>query len=104
MKEIMNIFDIQTIPHQGIVIGGTNTALDTLSREKIRALIGKLIMIRTSKRIFSAKVIDVDITTSLTGKKNIFILLPAKDLKRRNLAKYLQRKNGAIEKHTVVFS
>jgi hypothetical protein len=31
MQEIMKIFDIHTIPNRGIVIGGTNPTLDTLS-------------------------------------------------------------------------
>jgi 5-methylcytosine-specific restriction endonuclease McrBC GTP-binding regulatory subunit McrB len=78
MKEVMTIFDVHSIPNKGIVIGGTNAALDNLSREQIRALIGKQVEIHSLKNIFSVDVIDIDVTNSLTGKKNIFILLPPK--------------------------
>jgi hypothetical protein len=75
MKEMTKIFDIHIIPHQGVAIGGTNAALDRLSREEIRTLIGKQIEIHTLTSILYADVVDVDVTSSLIGKKNIFILL-----------------------------
>ncbi len=75
MKEIMKIFDIHTIP-RGIVIGGVNPSLDSQSLDDVKSLIGKSIEIHTAKTSLPVKVIDVGITSSLTGKKNIFILLP----------------------------
>jgi hypothetical protein len=76
MKEKMiKVFDIHIIPHRGIAIGGTNAALDRLSRWEIQTLIGKQIEIHTLENILYADVVDVDVTSSLIGKKNIFILL-----------------------------
>jgi len=76
MQEIMKIFDIHTIPNRGIVIGGTNPTLDTLSHEEIQNLVGKFVEIHTLKSAIQTKVIDMGITIALTGRKNIFLLLP----------------------------
>lgn len=76
MTKIMKIFEVHTIPNKGVVIGGTNVALNNFSREEICALIGKQIEIHTLKGTLYANVIDIEVTKSLAGKKNIFILLP----------------------------
>lgn len=92
MKEIMKIFDIHTIPHRGIVIGGINPSLDSQSPEDIKNLIGQSIEIHTAKTTLPVKVLDISITSSLTGKKNIFILLP------------LAFKVDNIDKHSIAYS
>jgi hypothetical protein len=76
MTKIMTIFDIHTIFHRGIAIGGVNPSLDSQSPEDIKKIIGQSIEIHTAKASLPVKVLDVGITSSLTGKKNIFILLP----------------------------
>ncbi len=76
MREIMKIFDVHPIPNRGVVIGGTNPLLDNWPRQKIQAWIGKEVEIHTVKTVLPAKVIDVTVSSSLTGRKNIFILLP----------------------------
>jgi hypothetical protein len=76
MTEIMKIFDVHTIPNKGVVIGGTNMALNRFSRQEICALIGKQIEIHTLKSTLHANVIGIEVTSSLAGNKNIFILLP----------------------------
>jgi hypothetical protein len=76
MREIMKVFDVHPIPNRGVVIGGTNPLLDHWSRQTIQAWIGKEVEIHTTKTVLPAKVIDVTVASSLTGHKNIFILLP----------------------------
>jgi len=76
MREIMKIFDVHPIPNRGVVIGGTNPLLDHWPRQTIHAWIGKKVEIHTAKTVLPAKVIDVTVASSLTGHKNIFILLP----------------------------
>jgi hypothetical protein len=92
MREIMKIFDIHSIPNRGVVIGGTNPLLDTWPLQQIQAWIGKEVEIRTLKMVLPTKVMDVTVSSALTGRKNIFILLP------QNF------KMGDIEEPAVVYS
>ena len=83
----MTIYDIFEIPNRGLVIGGVNPDLDATSYEQIQKLIGTFIEIhRSNGSILKTRVIDIDISTSLANKKNIFILLP-EEIKKTDLQK-----------------
>jgi hypothetical protein len=76
MQKIITVHDMFEIPNRGLVLGGVNPDLDTMDDKQIKELIGAFIEIRKldgSK--IKTRVIDVDISTSLSNKKNIFILL-----------------------------
>jgi hypothetical protein len=77
MDKIITIYEMFDIPNRGLVIGGVNPSLDTMSYKQIRKLIGTSIEIHQSNgSVLKTPIIDVEISTSLANKKNIFILLP----------------------------
>ena len=87
MKKIMTVYDIFEIPNRGLVIGGVNSDLDAVSYEQIKKLIGTFIEIhQCNDSILKTQVIDVDTSTSLAGKTNIFLLLP-EEIKKKALQK-----------------
>lgn len=76
MKMIMKIQDIFEIPEKGVVLGGVNPTFDSLSYDEITERIGKQIEIRNPNgNIEKASVSSVEVSESLIGNKNIFILL-----------------------------
>jgi hypothetical protein len=77
MKPIITVYDVIEIPNKGVVLGGINQQLDSLSIGDIRQLVGSEIEVRNSNgTVLKSPVIDVDASSSLVGKKNIFILIP----------------------------
>lgn len=72
----MRVQDIFEIPEKGIVIGGVNPTFDSLSYDEINKRIGKQIEIQNPNgKIEKVSVSSVEVSESLLGKKNIFILL-----------------------------
>lgn len=78
VTKIITIEDIYEIK-KGVVIGGVNRALDTLTSEEIKKQVGHKISI-TSKNgdTLTFSVLDVDTSISIIGQRNIYILLPKK--------------------------
>lgn len=75
---IMKIQDVFAVDKRGVVIGGTNSDFDRLSPDEVRRKIGTEIEIRNlNGAISKVPVIEVEVSNSLLGQKNIFILLPA---------------------------
>ncbi len=71
----MRVQDIFEIPEKGIVIGGVNPTFDSLSYDEINKRIGKQIEIQNPNgKIEKVSVSSVEVSESLLGKKNIFIL------------------------------
>ena len=78
MRKIMTIFDVFEAKNRGIVVGGSDRALDTLAPLQIRDLIGtEVAVLNTDGTTAKYRVLDVQITYSLINKKNVFILLPS---------------------------
>jgi hypothetical protein len=77
MRKIMKIFDVFEAKNRGIVVGGSDRALDTLAPDQIRDLIGMEVeVLNTDGAKGQYRVLDVQITYSITNQKNVFILLP----------------------------
>jgi hypothetical protein len=77
MKKIMQILDIFEVEGKGVVIGGNNSDLDSMSNEEISQYIGKFIELQslTGSKI-KTEVLNIELSESLTGAKSIFLLLP----------------------------
>ncbi|MGE0085794.1 MAG: hypothetical protein AB7S75_15395 [Desulfococcaceae bacterium] len=82
MKKIFTIYDIFEVPNRGIVIGGINPEFDRMSYDEIKKIVGKTIEIhKPDGVIIKSCVADFDISISIVGKKNLFILLEG-DIKK----------------------
>ncbi len=77
MEKIMTIKDIRDVPGKGLVIGGTNSKLDDLTPKEIEQKIADYIELRchSSNSVRRLSVLGVNVTESIIGKKNLFILL-----------------------------
>lgn len=77
MEKIMNIFDIFESPNRGVVVGGVSEKFDGLSPAEVRSVVGEVIELHNpSGSVAEFAVVDVETSSSSTGQKNIFILLP----------------------------
>ena len=74
MRKIMKIFDVFEAKNRGIVVGGSDPALDRLAPSQIQDLIGTEVEAKY-------RVLDVQITYSVIDQKNVFILLPSETKK-----------------------
>jgi hypothetical protein len=79
---ILNIHDVIVVKGKGLVIAGTNPQLDNLSNKEIVELVGNQIEIHSlAGQVANYQVLGVEISTSISGGKNIFILLPESVMK-----------------------
>lgn len=79
MKKLIDIHDSFLKSDKKLVLGGTNNLLDKLSKEEIKGLVGKMIILkRPGLEDMLLHVLDVDISNSMANKKNIFILVNEK--------------------------
>lgn len=79
MTELLfTISDIITTP-EGVAICGTSPKLDSLQDAEIAALINGLIVVDLPAERSTQRVLKVQSTISLIGKKNVFLLLSCKD-------------------------
>jgi hypothetical protein len=75
-NKIFDIADIFELPDFGIVICGMSSTLSPFSKKDIVELIGKKIQINFENRNPKAfEVLKVEISTSITGQRNICINL-----------------------------
>jgi len=78
MEAIMRIQDVFKANEKEIVIGGTNSNYNKLSAKEIRQKIGRQIEVHHPSGLVSRiPVANVEVSDSLLGQKNIFILLPS---------------------------
>ena len=85
MRKIMKIFDVFEAKNRGIVVGGSDRALDTLAPDQIRDLIGTEVEVLNANGAKAKhRVLDVHISYSIIDQKNLFILLPP-DTKREDV-------------------
>jgi hypothetical protein len=76
MIPIISVEDSFAIPSRGIVVSGVNSLLDNEAHDSIKSLIGECVRIcRFGEDDLLAEVLEVTISESLIGKKNISILL-----------------------------
>ena len=81
----IKIFDIFETPDKALVVGGTSNDFDNLSNDEIRNQIGSKIQLQNPDgSIVQTNVIEVELSSSLVGKKNVFLLLPS-NLKRSSI-------------------
>lgn len=86
----MKVSDIFEVPAKGLVVGGTNNAFDNLSNEEVRNQIGNKVQLQNPDgSTIQTRVVKVELSNSLVGSKNIFLLLPS------NLTKN-SIQNGAV--------
>ena len=72
----MKILDYFEHPQFGVIVSSTNSKFDNFSDDEIKKRIGDtIVLVSNSRQRKFAKVKNVDIATSLTGKKNINICL-----------------------------
>lgn len=82
MRKIMKIFDVFEAKNRGIVVGGSDPALDRLAPSQIQDLIGTEVeILNTDGAKAKYRVLDVQITYSVIDQKNVFILLPSETKK-----------------------
>jgi hypothetical protein len=76
MTLLFSVEDSFFIPGKGIVVSGVNPSFDGESHEDIVSIIGGLVRIHIDNEVDRiGNVLDVGVGESLTGKKNISILL-----------------------------
>ena len=81
MKMLFTIEDVFESP-RGLVIGGTNSNFDTLTEKEIKEEIGEKVRIQNSDGSeVEGVILDVETSSSLIEKKNIFLLFSL-DLKK----------------------
>ncbi len=72
----MKILDYFEHPRFGVIVSSTDSKFDNFSDDEIKKRIGDtIVLVSNSHQRKLAKVKNVDIATSLTGKKNINICL-----------------------------
>jgi hypothetical protein len=77
MKKLLEVHDICEIATKGILVGGVNKEFDRLTKAEVINNIGNTIdFVNPNGSKITSKVLDIDFSTSLTGNKNFFILLP----------------------------
>jgi hypothetical protein len=77
MKKIIEIQDICEVSSKGVLIGGVNKEFSFLTKEDFSLNIGKTIEVINPNNVkFTSIVLDTDVSTSLIGEKNFFMLLP----------------------------
>ena len=90
MKKIISISDVYEEKNKGIVIAGVNSELDALPLAKVKEWLGDFVFLNKEKMSeLRLKVIDVDCSTSIANKKNIFILI-SYDGDIDNIKSYIQ--------------
>jgi len=73
-RKILKVGDIRKISEQTIMIGGGYVG-DEEDNFNPKSIIGKQILIEGEKNRTRTKVLDVNYSSSLIGKRNIFILI-----------------------------
>ena len=77
MSSIIKICDTFVVEGKGVVVGGVNSLLDDMSLGEIKQLIGDMVEIhKEDGSTTTSPVLGVEVSTSLVGRKNIFLLLP----------------------------
>ena len=79
MKKIIQISNVYQLPQYGVIGCGTNWLLDALDDEQIKNIVGQKVFICSKEGTISSLEVEiVEISTSLTGKKNICISFGSK--------------------------
>lgn len=77
MAKIISVMDFFDVGAKGIGVGGVNPFFDELTDSEIKKQIGGEILItKPDNSVAKFPVLDVNVSMALSGKKNLFLLLP----------------------------
>lgn len=73
----MTVHDVFAAPGRGLVLAGTNEHVPSLGDEELQAAAGEQIQLRRpGTPATTHRVLNIEVSTSIGGGKNLFILLP----------------------------
>lgn len=78
--KLIQVYEIHEVVGKGISLGGTNPNLDHLTDKDFEEYIGRGVRIKLPEgTIVRSKILDLDSSSSIVDKKNIFILVERND-------------------------
>lgn len=76
-RQLMTVHDVHIVPGRGAALVGTDEDIAGLSHDDLRDVVGSQVELRIPGEASRAvDTLSVEISTSLSGGRNIFILVP----------------------------